>query len=130
MAWSIGDVLLLADRTVLNPLVAGLAVGAIGLLDPPASWSIPGIRNHTRDSTWLRPFLAIFAFGTLLRVNRFLSRKALNNGVSDTYDWSQEIVVVTGGSGGIGAATAQKFATKGSKVVVIDVLPLTFQPSK
>jgi nucleoside-diphosphate-sugar epimerase len=35
---------------------------------------------------------------------------------------------VTGGSGGIGAGVAQRLATLGSRVVVLDIIFLTFKP--
>ncbi|KAJ5765634.1 short-chain dehydrogenase [Penicillium odoratum] len=52
--------------------------------------------------------------------------RALNNGVQTQFHWKKEIILVTGGSGGIGAAAVQRLATRGSKIVVIDVIPLTF----
>jgi all-trans-retinol dehydrogenase (NAD+) len=62
----------------------------------------------------------------VLRINRSLSRKALNNRVTAQFDWEHEIIVVTGGSGGIGAVAAQRLASRGSTVVILDVIPLTF----
>lgn len=128
MTWSLGDLLILIDRTVLNPLLAGLSVGGALYLDPPTAYNYAGIRSHIDSSYPLSILTKLFIFALVLRSNRFLSRKALNNGVSTTFDWSKEIVVVTGGSSGIGAATVQRLAEKGGKVVVLDVLPLTFKP--
>jgi phosphoglycerate dehydrogenase-like enzyme len=68
----------------------------------------------------------LLAAGVILRINRSLSRRALNNGVGAKFDWDKEIVLVTGGAGGIGAEAAQRFAARGSKVIVLDVLPLTY----
>lgn len=62
------------------------------------------------------------------RFNRYLSRRALNNGVTDSFDWQKEIILITGGSNGIGAAAAQKLASRGTQVVVLDILPLTYEP--
>lgn len=62
------------------------------------------------------------------RFNRYLSYRALNNGVTDTFDWQKEIILITGGSNGIGAAAAQKLASRGTRVVVLDILPLTYEP--
>ena len=65
----------------------------------------------------------------LLWLNDWLSTKSRNNWVSDdTWDWKKELVVVTGGSGGIGAGVAQRLAALGSRVVVLDIIPLTFKP--
>lgn len=63
-------------------------------------------------------------------INRYLSRRALNNGVSATFDWKKEIVLVTGGSDGIGAATVKKLAERGTTIVVLDIRPLNFEPRK
>lgn len=62
----------------------------------------------------------------IYQINRRLSRRALNNGVSATFDWEKEIVLVTGGSDGIGAATVQKLAERGTTIIVLDIRPLTY----
>ncbi|KOS37977.1 hypothetical protein ACN38_g11224 [Penicillium nordicum] len=66
----------------------------------------------------------------IYQINRRLSRRALNNGVSATFDWEKEIVLVTGGSDGIGAATVQKLAERGTTIIVLDIRPLTYDAPK
>lgn len=128
MPWSLGDLLLLLDRTALNPLLTGISIGVALYLEPPQALNFAEVTSRISSSSSLLRIITIFAFGLVVRLNRILSRKALNNGVLATFDWTKEIIVVTGGSSGIGAATARRLATKGSKVVVLDVLPLTFEP--
>ncbi|GKZ36796.1 hypothetical protein AbraIFM66950_008028 [Aspergillus brasiliensis] len=71
----------------------------------------------------------IAAASFLLGLNDWLSSKCLNNWVTDdTWDWNKELVVVTGGSGGIGAGVAQRLAALGARVVVLDIIPLTYKP--
>ncbi|KAK4128748.1 NAD(P)-binding protein [Parathielavia appendiculata] len=41
----------------------------------------------------------LLAFGLIRWINNYFSRKVLNNWVDDKYDWSREIVVITGGAG-------------------------------
>ncbi|KAI1031763.1 hypothetical protein LB504_000049 [Fusarium proliferatum] len=56
--------------------------------------------------------------------NAWYTKRKVNNHVSDpSWDWSREIVVVTGGSNGIGAAIVSRFAEKGVKVLVLDQNP-------
>ncbi|KAI6380653.1 hypothetical protein MCOR25_001588 [Pyricularia grisea] len=60
-------------------------------------------------------------------LNRWLNDRALNNGnAPSSYDWAREVIVVTGGSNGIGAETVKKLAGRGSQIVVLDVLPLSY----
>ncbi|KAL3444400.1 hypothetical protein BJX65DRAFT_310983 [Aspergillus insuetus] len=69
------------------------------------------------------------AASVLLWLNDWLSTKSANNWVTDkSWDWKKEVVVVTGGSGGIGAGVAQRLAAMGARVVVLDIIPLTYTP--
>lgn len=60
------------------------------------------------------------------RASAWLTDKARNNWVDDTYDWSQEIVLVTGGAQGIGGSMVRFLDDKGITVVVLDVQPMSF----
>ncbi|KAL4820747.1 hypothetical protein BDW67DRAFT_180308 [Aspergillus spinulosporus] len=69
------------------------------------------------------------AASVLLWLNDWLSTQSRNNWVSDkSWDWKKELVVVTGGSSGIGAGVAQRLAAMGSHVIVLDIIPLTYKP--
>lgn len=131
MQFSIGDIFAAIDKTLLNPLLTIPLVAYIhfftnnkviitpgnGLLPYSVTTPLPPL---IYKSLWLA------GTGLVLRINRSLSKKALNNGVKARFDWDREIILVTGGSGGIGAVAAQKLAARGSTVVVLDVIPLTF----
>ncbi|KAF5593603.1 retinal short-chain dehydrogenase reductase [Fusarium subglutinans] len=57
------------------------------------------------------------------------SDKTRNNWVDDKYDWKREVVLVTGGAGGIGGRIVKLFEEMGVKVVVLDVQPMSFEVS-
>ena len=56
----------------------------------------------------------------------YLDAGSLNNWTKDPYDWEKEIVLITGGAGGIGGHVVKLLAERGIKVVVLDVIPMTF----
>ncbi|OAL19848.1 hypothetical protein AYO22_09375 [Fonsecaea multimorphosa] len=66
----------------------------------------------------------LLTFGVLYRLNRYLSRRVLNNFVKDpSWDWEREIVLISGGSSGIGQEMVRQFGQRNIKVVVLDINP-------
>ncbi|OPB42158.1 short chain dehydrogenase/reductase [Trichoderma guizhouense] len=59
----------------------------------------------------------------------WLSDKVRNNWVSDKYDWSKEIVLITGGAAGIGASIVKLLDELKVRVVVLDVQRMTYTAS-
>jgi hypothetical protein len=90
------------------------------------------LSSHGRSlvSRKIFPWLAgVVGCGVVGRINGFLSRQAANNWLHDTFEPSQEIVVVTGGSQGIGAELVKLLTAAGrdlKAVVVVDVQPLQY----
>ncbi|KAM0244630.1 hypothetical protein ACHAP5_006094 [Fusarium lateritium] len=66
-------------------------------------------------------------FGIARWVSGWWSERARNNWVDDKYDWDREIVLVTGGAGGIGGRIVKLFEEMNVKVVVLDVQPMSFE---
>ncbi|KAK8087663.1 short-chain dehydrogenase/reductase [Apiospora hydei] len=67
--------------------------------------------------------LAVLALYALKKASDAFSQAKLNNYTSDAYDWPNEVVVVTGGSGGIGDLLVRKFAGLGATVLSLDIAP-------
>ncbi|GKT53820.1 short-chain dehydrogenase/reductase [Colletotrichum tofieldiae] len=64
--------------------------------------------------------------GLLPRVNQWLSQRSANNYVTDkSWDWSKEIIVVTGGSSGIGAKIVEMLENRNIKTIILDLNPPT-----
>jgi all-trans-retinol dehydrogenase (NAD+) len=82
------------------------------------------------QDTAIRRLKLLIYIGLARWFNGIVNRGVLDSWQSDTYDWKREIVVVTGGSDGIGKKTVMLLAEKGIKVVVLDVQPLTFEDSR
>ncbi|KAI9150873.1 Dehydrogenase RED2 [Paramyrothecium foliicola] len=83
--------------------------------------------RHQGNNGWMLPVLVFASLGLAYTTSKRMSCRALNHNTKVSWDWDQEMILVTGGSGGIGGATVQKLAQRGSKIVVLDVLPLTYK---
>ena len=51
-----------------------------------------------------------------------------NNWKKAKYNWIREVVVITGGSDGIGKHISWLLAEKGCKIASLDIQPPTFEP--
>ncbi|KAJ5084233.1 short chain dehydrogenase/reductase family protein [Penicillium alfredii] len=106
------------QRTLLNPW-------KIVPLFAMAQYTVKGRELlTTRPYVWkaLRNLAALAVLG---RIGAWLDCRAVNNGVSDHYDWNREVVVLTGGSNGIGRQVAQLLGERGIKVAILDIAPPT-----
>ncbi|KAK1141463.1 hypothetical protein N8T08_009003 [Aspergillus melleus] len=77
-------------------------------------------RNHPRS---LQVLQVLASLAVLRRINAWVNRRVLNNGTSDRYYWNREVVVLTGGSNGIGKQVAILLGHRGIKVAVLDINP-------
>ena len=72
--------------------------------------------------------IKLLFYASIIRtISGYLDNGVLNNWTKDPYNWDKEIVLITGGAGGIGGNVVKLLAERGIKVVVLDVIPMTFE---
>ncbi|RKF82626.1 Epidermal retinol dehydrogenase 2 [Golovinomyces cichoracearum] len=67
--------------------------------------------------------IAMVGIDVLRKSNKAFSRHVADNGTRVTFRPSNELVLITGGSGGLGLLTAKEFARLGAKVIILDLNP-------
>lgn len=92
-----------------------------------AHFTNKGKEISLRNEQWLKRLRLMLWLGLLEKISAFWSVRELNNWIKDEYVWNREIIVVTGGSDGMGGIMVKLFAEKGIKVCVIDVQPLQYE---
>ncbi|KAL8999791.1 MAG: hypothetical protein Q9169_001464 [Polycauliona sp. 2 TL-2023] len=111
----------LFNNTALNPSLTL----PIYLL---SQYTQPGRKFTIGHELALSRLKVLVYLGLLRWFNSLLSASALNNRSKAEYQWDKEIVVITGGSDGIGKLLALLLQERGAKIAVLDVQPLTFEP--
>lgn len=107
--------------------------GAAGLVyfkpEPSSFISSPDLLRFLEEhrDTIYSALKYVLAIGGTLTVNGALSRWAENRwqwkSAKSSWDWPNEIAVVTGGSRGIGAVVVKELVNLGVKVAVLDLVP-------
>lgn len=127
------------EHVAADTLKIGFTVDVVGrvisrtLLDPWKMVPLLALAQYTvkgRDLFEARPhalkILRTFAsLAVLGRLGAWLDRRTINNGYRDQYNWDREIVVLTGGSNGIGRQVARLLGDRGIKVAILDISPPT-----
>lgn len=72
-----------------------------------------------------RRLKVLFYLALARKASSWWSDQVRNNWAEDKYDWSKEIVLVTGGAGGIGGDIVKMFEERGVTVVVLDIQPMS-----
>lgn len=92
-----------------------------------ARYTQQGSALASEHSAAFKHLKTLLGLGLLNTTSTWLSNGVTNNWTSDKYDWDREVVVVTGGSDGIGKIVVQLLAEKGIKIAVLDVQDLTYE---
>jgi all-trans-retinol dehydrogenase (NAD+) len=108
------------QKTALNPVITLL-------LFLSASYTQRGREFALAHVMLLRCVKILLYLGMYRWATSFLNWGTLNNWENDKYDWTKEMVVITGGSRGIGGNVVKLLDERGIKVAVLDVIPLKFE---
>jgi hypothetical protein len=114
-----------AKLAVSDPRVTGaLLLALIYYPEKLQSLLPPKVYSVVASPRFIQALKVFLGFGVLKSVNNKLSQYVVNNWMRDAkFVKSQEIVLITGGSSGLGLGMAQEFSKLGAKVVVTDVNP-------
>ncbi len=120
-----------ARKSILNPFVT-LPVVA-GLTWQPTGFKLLEYARAGAPKGAITTAYLLAALGIILSVNDYLNKGFANNWVSASdWDWRSEIVVITGGSGGIGEHVARQLLARGAQttIVILDYIPMTWTAPK
>ncbi|KAJ4303701.1 hypothetical protein N0V90_002602 [Kalmusia sp. IMI 367209] len=118
--WTLDTTTRLLKATAFNPFITVPLFLA-------ARYTSQGSLLASEHGTVFRNLKALLTLSVLGFISDKLDNAVINNWKGDTWDWKKEVVVVTGGSDGIGKSIVLLLAEKGIKVAVLDVQTLTYE---
>jgi hypothetical protein len=110
---------------VLDRYTITLSTSAVFFLT--TSWASPGLLSYSSvGGTIVRTIQAaiyVLLLGRLVVIaNKWVSERSYNNFVDDSsWDWPNEMAIVTGGSSGIGAEIVHGLARHNIRTIILDI---------
>ena len=105
--------------TVFNPLVTGLALFQHHWISSTIDTQRP--KEGSWKNIFLMCYFVLFALSKLGVLNDWLSKKVLNNWIRDPWREGEEIVLITGGSQGVGESVARGLSASSKHVIAWDI---------
>jgi hypothetical protein len=81
----------------------------------------PPVQTAITSTTTRNVVAFVLVWNLVKSFNSIVSGFVLNNWTSDKWNWSREVVFITGGCSGIGQYVVDKLASRGIKVIVADI---------
>lgn len=115
----------------LHPVVTGALLFTLTRAPPQIRDTVwTKLSNYAAPGTIAKgvaALKALFALGLARQLHNYLTHLAQNNfrltSEAKNYDWPNEIALVTGAAGGIGAAIVTDLQAKGLTVIAVDIAP-------
>ncbi|KAF6792064.1 short chain dehydrogenase [Colletotrichum musicola] len=117
-------------KSVLNPYLSVPLAAILAVASARSHGAVAGFSGPEVDSLRQLAYLTALA-GVVLSTTDYLNKWTANNWTTDeTWDFDREVVVVTGGSSGIGASIIKHILarTPRATIVVVDMSPLSWAP--
>ncbi|OLN83424.1 Short-chain dehydrogenase/reductase family 16C member 6-like protein 2 [Colletotrichum chlorophyti] len=118
-------------KSLLNPYLSIPLATFLALLSAKKDGAIE-LSSIQAGNAYRMVFFAALA-SAVLSTTEYLNKWAANNWVADdSWDFDKEVIVVTGGSSGIGASIIKHILSRSpqANIVVVDLAPLSWEPPK
>ena len=112
------------QKTLLQPILTGALLLSATRSPERAEKALKAVLgDRIKLPILVKTLKLLVGLGVAQKLNSVLNRAVLNNFCRDTWDWSKEIILITGGSSGFGELMVRQFSKHKIKVVVLDLRP-------